>query len=70
MCLSERVVDLVEEATRLQAKNTRMATKCARLSVENTQLVEDHARLRDQSIKITKEVKARNQEITSKWPLS
>jgi predicted nuclease with TOPRIM domain len=70
MCLSELVVDLAEEVTRLQTKNTRMAKDCARLSVENSQLVEDHARLRDQSMKITEEVKTRNQEITSKWPLS
>jgi hypothetical protein len=47
-----------------------MAEECARLSAENTQLVEDHARLRDQSMKMTEEAKTRNQEITSKWPLS
>jgi hypothetical protein len=47
-----------------------MAEECARLSAENTRLVEDHAQLRDQSMKMTEEVKIRNQEITSKWPLS
>jgi hypothetical protein len=47
-----------------------MAEECARLSAEYTQLVEDHARLQDQSMKMTKEVKTRNQEITSKWPFS
>jgi hypothetical protein len=36
MCLPKRVVDLVEEATRLQAENTRMAAECARLLAENT----------------------------------
>jgi hypothetical protein len=47
-----------------------MAEQCARLSAENTRLVEDHARLRDQSMKMTEVVKTRNQEITNKWPLS
>jgi hypothetical protein len=47
-----------------------MAKEYARLSTKNTWLVEDHARLRDQSMKMTEEVKTRNQEITSKWPLS
>jgi hypothetical protein len=47
-----------------------MAEECARLLAENTRLVEDHAWLRDQSMKMTEEVKTRNQEITSKWPLS
>jgi regulator of replication initiation timing len=70
MCLPELVVDLAEEVTRLQMENTRMAEECAQLSVENTQLVEDHARLRDQSMKMTEEVKTKNQAITSKWPLS
>jgi hypothetical protein len=51
-------------------ENTCMAEECAQLSVENTRLVEDHARLRDQSMKMTEEVKTKNQEITSKWPLS
>jgi regulator of replication initiation timing len=64
MCFLDHVVDLAEEKTRLQAENTQL-----RLSAENTQLVEDHTRLRDQSMKIIEEVKARNQEITSKWPL-
>jgi regulator of replication initiation timing len=70
MCPPELVVDLVEEVTRLRMENTCMAEECARLSAENTQLVEDHARLRDQSMKVTEEVKTKNQEITSKWPLS
>jgi hypothetical protein len=47
-----------------------MAEECAQLSVEKTRLVEDHTWLRDQSIKVTEELKTRNQEITSKWPLS
>jgi hypothetical protein len=42
MCLPELVVDLVEEVTRLQTENMRMAEECARLSTENTRLVEDH----------------------------
>jgi predicted nuclease with TOPRIM domain len=66
MCLPERVIDLAEEATRLQAENTRMAAECAQLSAEKTQLMEDHAWLQDQAIRITEEVKARNQEIMSK----
>jgi predicted nuclease with TOPRIM domain len=66
MCLLDRVIDLVEEARKLQAENMRMAAECAQLSVEKTRLVEDHARLQDQSMKITEEVKARNQEIMSK----
>jgi hypothetical protein len=70
MCLSELVVDLAEEVIRLRTKNTRMAKEYARLSAKNTWLVEDHARLRDQSMKMTEEVKTRNQEITSKWTLS
>jgi hypothetical protein len=45
MCLSELVVDLAEEVTKLQAPNTRVAEECARLSAENTRLVEDHAQL-------------------------
>jgi regulator of replication initiation timing len=70
MCLLELVVDLAEEVTRLRMENTRMAEECARLSAENTWLVEDHARLRDQSMKMTEEVKTKNQELTNKWPLS
>jgi predicted nuclease with TOPRIM domain len=64
------VIDLAEEVTRLQSENTCMAEECARLSAETVQLVEDHARLRDQSMKMAEQVKSRNQEITSKWPLS
>jgi hypothetical protein len=47
-----------------------MPEECARLSAETAQLVEDHARLQDQSMKMTEEVKTRNKEITSKWPFS
>jgi hypothetical protein len=47
-------------------ENTRAAEECARLAAENTRLVEGHARLRDQSMKMTEELKTRNQEITSK----
>jgi hypothetical protein len=47
-----------------------MAEECARLSAEKTRLVEDHARLQDQSTKVIEELKTRNQEITSKLPLS
>jgi hypothetical protein len=70
MCLPKLVVDLAEAVTRLRTKNTCTAEECTRLAVENTWLVEDHARLRDQSMKMTEELKTRNQEITSKWPLS
>jgi regulator of replication initiation timing len=68
MCLPEHVVDVAQEVTKLQVANTRVAEECARLSAENTRLVEDHARLRDHSMKMTEEVKTKNQEITSKWP--
>jgi Asp-tRNA(Asn)/Glu-tRNA(Gln) amidotransferase C subunit len=70
MCLLELVVDLVEEVTRLQTENTRMAEECARLAVENTWLAEDHARFRDHSVKMIEEVKTKSQEITSEWPFS
>jgi predicted nuclease with TOPRIM domain len=70
MCLPELVVDLAEEVTRVRTENTRMAEECARLSAEKTRLVEDHARLQDQSTKVIEELKTRNQEITSKLPLS
>jgi hypothetical protein len=70
MCLPELVVDLAEEVTRLRTENMRMAEECARLSAEKTRLVGDHAWLQDQSIKVTEELKTRNQEITSKWTLS
>jgi regulator of replication initiation timing len=70
MCLPELVVDLAEEVTKLQAANTRMAEECARLLAENTRLVEDHAQLRDHLMKMTEQVKTKNQEITSKWPFS
>jgi predicted Holliday junction resolvase-like endonuclease len=70
MCLLELVVDLAEEVTKLQVATTCVAEECARLSAKNTQLVEDHARLRDHSMKMTEEVKTKNQEITSKWPIS
>jgi hypothetical protein len=53
MCLPELVVDLAEEVIRLQMENMHMAEKCAQLLAENTRLVEDHARLRDQSMKMT-----------------
>jgi regulator of replication initiation timing len=66
MCLPELFVDLAEEVTRLRTENTRTTEECARLVAENTWLVLDHARLRDQSTKITEELKTRNQEITSK----
>jgi cell division protein FtsB len=66
MCLPELVVDLAEEVTKLQAANTRVAKECAQLSAENTRLVKDHARLRDHSMKMTEEVKTKNQDITSK----
>jgi hypothetical protein len=62
MCLLELVVDLAEEVTKLQAVNRRVAEECARLSMENTRLVEDHAWLRDHSMKMTEEVKTKNQE--------
>jgi regulator of replication initiation timing len=70
MCLPELVVDLAEEVTKLQAAKMRVAEECARLSVENTWLVEDHTRLQDHSMKMTEEVKTKNQDITSKWPFS
>jgi hypothetical protein len=38
--------------------------------VENTRLAEDHAQFRDHSVKMTEEVKTKNQEITSKLPFS
>jgi regulator of replication initiation timing len=38
-----KLVGLVEETTRLQMENTRMAEECARLAAENTRLAEDHA---------------------------
>jgi hypothetical protein len=37
-----------------------MAEEYARLSAKNTRLIEDHAWLRDQSMKMTEEVKTRN----------
>jgi regulator of replication initiation timing len=70
ICLLELVVDLAEEVAKMQTENTRIAEECARLAVENTRLTEDHSRFRDHSVKMTKEVKNKNQEITSKWPLS
>jgi hypothetical protein len=70
MCFSKLVIDLVEEVTRLQETNTCLVVESARLSAENARLVEDHTQLRDQSMKMTKEVKTKNQEITSKWSLS
>jgi hypothetical protein len=70
MCLVELIVDLAEEVTKLQVANTCVAEECARLSAENTWLVEDHARLQDHSMKMTEEVKTKNQDITSKWPFS
>jgi cell division protein FtsB len=70
MCLPELVVDLAEEVTKLQVANTRVAKECAQLSADNTQLVEDHARLRDHLMKMIKEVKTKNHEITSKWSFS
>jgi regulator of replication initiation timing len=70
MCLPELVVDLAKEVISLQTDNTRMVEECARLAAENTQLVEDHARFQDHSVKMTEEVKAKSQEITSEWPFS
>jgi hypothetical protein len=70
ICLLEFVVDLAEEVTKMQTENARMAEECARLVVVNTRLAEDHARFRDHSVKMTKEVKNKNQEITSKWLFS
>jgi hypothetical protein len=70
MCLSELVVDLAEEVTKLQVANTCVAKECARLSAENTRLVEDHTWLRDHLMKMTEEVKTKNHEITSKWSFS
>jgi hypothetical protein len=40
------------------------------LAAENTRLTEDHARFKDHSVKMTEEVKTKNQEITSEWPYS
>jgi hypothetical protein len=51
-------------------ENTRMVEECTRLAVENTRLAEDHAWFRDHSVKMTKEVKTKSQEITSEWPFS
>jgi hypothetical protein len=70
MCLPELVVGLTEEVTRLQMDNTLMAEECTKLAVENTRLAEDHARFRYHSVKMTKEVKAKSQEIISEWPFS
>jgi regulator of replication initiation timing len=70
ICLLEFVVDLAEEVAKMQTKNARMAEECARLAAENTRLAEDHAWFRDHSVKMTKEVKNKTQEITSKWPFS
>jgi hypothetical protein len=47
-----------------------MAKECARLAAENTRLAEDHTWFRDHSVKMTEEVKNKNQEITSKWLFS
>jgi regulator of replication initiation timing len=69
-CLLELVVDLAEEIAKIRTENTCMAEECARLVMENTRLAEDHTRFRDHSVKMTKEVKNKNQEITNKWPFS
>jgi hypothetical protein len=70
ICLLEFVVDLPEEVAKMRTENTCMAEECARLAAENTQQAEDHARFRDHSVKMTEEVKNKNQEITSKWSFS
>jgi hypothetical protein len=41
--------------------------ECARLTAENNQLVQDHAQLREQSSKITEELKAKDLELNSKY---
>jgi hypothetical protein len=68
--LTKLVIGLAEEITKLQTENTRVAKECARLAAENTWLAEDHARFKDHSVKMTEEVKTKNQEITSEWPFS
>jgi regulator of replication initiation timing len=70
ICLIELVVYLAEEVTKMRMENTRMAEECAQLAAENTRLAEDHARFQDHLVKMTEEMKNKNQEITSKWPFS
>jgi hypothetical protein len=57
---------MANEVVGLREENSRMVGECARLTVENNQLAQDHAQLRDQSVKITEELKAKNLELNSK----
>jgi hypothetical protein len=70
ICLLELVVNMAEEVAKMQIENARMAEEYARLAAENTRLAEDHAWFQDHSVKMTEEVKNKNQKITSKWPFS
>lgn len=62
-------VGLAEEVSRLQAENAHAVEECTRLAAENSQLAQDHTRFRDHSVKMTKELKTRNQELNSKCSL-
>jgi FtsZ-binding cell division protein ZapB len=57
---------LASEVTGLREENARLVRECRRLIVAHDQLAQDHAQLRDQSIKTTKELKAKNLELNSK----
>jgi hypothetical protein len=70
LILTSLFVVVANEVAGLREENSHVVGECARLTAENNQLAQDHAQLREQSIKMTEEPKAKNLELTNKYWLS